>query len=234
MNQISRIHHYVPRFYLRNFHCNNNVDFVYQFDVKLAERKLVPLNGAAASKNLYTVSKDTHHIVDCMERFYADIDGSFSSALHLIELHSPHLPATVKKSICEFVCAALFRSPLGVDAARVSMQRAATMIQKARASLHENMDYTKASQQVPWLQIWRDYITLPAGFTKWRAAIPLFNNLRHVTNGLRNPNDTHAVVVSIAIPFMAWKIRNAAIDVMEFDDNLSDLIISDQLLWTAS
>ena len=102
-------HHYVPRFYLKNWSMSDGC--VYVFTKKNGSRNLkkVSTKDICSEKNLYTKRRGN---VDVEKKFLADLDDKASKALSaLIKLGPDRIAADEKKNFARFINTLHFRHP---------------------------------------------------------------------------------------------------------------------------
>jgi hypothetical protein len=77
-------HHYVPKFYLKNFTFDKDRKFLYVYEYK-GEVKRVSITDVAIKKGFYTfVDKSTKCRIDKLEEFFADIENKTAPVLSKI------------------------------------------------------------------------------------------------------------------------------------------------------
>lgn len=76
-SQIKKLHHYLPRFYLKLF-SNREDDQIYQYKIKDKSYGLVHPNVIAAENYLYALQEDGYPVDTSIEDFFSGIDGNTS------------------------------------------------------------------------------------------------------------------------------------------------------------
>ena len=105
-------HHYVPKFYLKNFTFDKDRKFLYVYEYK-GEVKRVSITDVAVKKGFYTfVDESTKCKIDKLEEFFADIENKTAPVLNkIISSENLNISDSDREILSLFISTLYIRTP---------------------------------------------------------------------------------------------------------------------------
>lgn len=179
MQKVKKLHHFLPRFYLRGFSTNHEGK-ICQFCLKEDNIVNTHVNNAGAEKFLYSIRTEDCERDDKIENMFSDFESSMAPAINKARINPNALSPEEKEWIVQFVTFQYLRTPKIIERAGELSEKTVYMQLDEMANNSERLKnaFQKAGIKDHTIEELKDFMLKKQD--AYRINFSRNHNLRHI------------------------------------------------------